>query len=66
MYEKTGRLAEEAARVAFKLDARKSKTLGTDCARNKRMEETRSRCYSQKRGPQDWNTRKTTEMGGAL
>ena len=29
------RLAEEAARVACKLDARKSKTLGTDCARSR-------------------------------
>ena len=28
-------MAEEAARVAFKLDARKSKTLGTDCARSR-------------------------------
>lgn len=35
MYKKTGRLAEEAARVACKLDARKGKTLGTDCARRR-------------------------------
>ena len=35
MQEKTGRLAEEAARVACKHDARKGKTLGTDCARSR-------------------------------
>ena len=35
MHEKTGRLAEEAARVARKLDARNGKTLGTDCARSR-------------------------------
>ena len=35
MHEKTERLAEEAARVACKLDARKGKTLGTDCARSR-------------------------------
>ena len=35
MHEKTGRLAEEAAKVACKLDARKGKTLGTDCARSR-------------------------------
>ena len=35
MHEKTGRLAEEAARVACKLDARKGKTLGSDCARSR-------------------------------
>ena len=35
MDEKTGRLAEEAARVACKLDVRKGKTLGTDCARSR-------------------------------
>ena len=28
-------MAEEAARVACKLDARKGKTLGTDCARSR-------------------------------
>ena len=32
MHEKTGRLTEEAARVSCKLDERKGKTLGTDCA----------------------------------
>ena len=31
----TGRSAEEAARVACKPDARKRKTLGTDCARSR-------------------------------
>ena len=35
MHEKTGRLAEEAARVVCKPDARKGKTLGTDCARSR-------------------------------
>ena len=35
MHEKTGRLAEEAARVACKLDARKGKTLRADCARSR-------------------------------
>ena len=35
MHEKTGRLAKEAARVACKLDARKGKMLGTDCARSR-------------------------------
>lgn len=35
MHEKIGRLAEEAAREACKLDARKGKTLKTDCARSR-------------------------------
>ena len=35
MQEKTGRLAKEAARVSCKLDERKGKTLGTDCARSR-------------------------------
>ena len=35
MHEKTVRLAKEAARVASKLDARKCKTIGTDCARSR-------------------------------
>ena len=32
LHEKTGRLAEEAARVGLKLNARKCKTLRTECA----------------------------------
>ena len=32
LHEKTRRLAEEAARVGLKLNARKSKTLRTECA----------------------------------
>ena len=32
MHEKTRRLAEEAARVGLKLNARKCKTLRTECA----------------------------------
>ena len=32
LHEKTGRLAEEAARVGLKLNARKCETLRTDCA----------------------------------
>ena len=32
MYEKTGRLAEKAARVGLKLNARKCNTLRTECA----------------------------------
>ena len=35
MHEKTERLAEEAARVACKPDARKGKALGTDCPRSR-------------------------------
>ena len=35
MHQKTGRLAEEAARVAWKLDGRNGKTLGTDYARSR-------------------------------
>ena len=31
LHKKTGRLAEEAAREALKLNARKCKTLGTEC-----------------------------------
>ena len=32
LHEKTGKLAEEAARAGLKLNARKCKTLGTECA----------------------------------
>ena len=36
--EKTGRLTEEAARVGLKLNARKCKTLRTECVRTRTQE----------------------------